>query len=106
MKLFKLIGWGQPAVGCFISREGMGEGEASITAAWWGNSLLAGEEAFLQAKAGARAPTWAWDMPDTVSVARGGFGEGAVWLSACVSMGFSWAQCSGVTVEASLKTLV
>lgn len=53
MKLFKLIGWGQPAVGCVISREGMGEGGGLYycnMVVVGGNSLLAGEGAFLQAK--------------------------------------------------------
>lgn len=38
----------------------MGEGEASITATWWGNSFSAREGAFLQARLGARVPTWTW----------------------------------------------
>lgn len=34
-----------------------------------GDSLLAGEGAFLQAKVEAKVLTWAWEMPVTVSVA-------------------------------------
>lgn len=86
----------------------MGEGEACITAAWWGNSSVAGEGAFLQAKVGARVLTRAWELPVTVSVAAGGLGGGrsCVRLSACISMEFSWAQFSGLMAEVfTLKTV-
>lgn len=79
--------------------------EASITATWWWwGTCLTGEGAFLQAKLEARVPTQPWEMPVMVSVAGGGLGGGrsCVWLSACLSSGFSWAQVSGVRVEALL----
>lgn len=86
----------------------MGEGEAYIYAAWWGNSSVAGEGDFLQPKVGARVLTQSRELPVTVSVAAGGLGGGrrGVRLSACISMGFSWAQFSGVMAEVStLKTV-
>lgn len=103
MKLFKLIGWGQPAVGCFIGWRDGGRGGLYLCSmvgeqfSCWGRRLFA------------RVLTWSRELPITVSVAAGGLGGGrsCVRLSACISMGFSWAQFSGVMAEVlTLKSVL
>lgn len=59
-----------------LAERASGKGEASLTATWWwGNSLLAVEGAFLQAKIEARVLPRAWEMPVMVSVAGGWVGR-------------------------------
>lgn len=73
------------------AEKGWRMGEASITATWgsWGNSLLAGEEAFLQAKIEARVLASAREMPVMVSVAGGSVGRGKK-LCLALSLSKQW----------------
>lgn len=98
MKLFKLIGWGQPAVGCVISREWMGEGGGLYycnMVVVVGNSLLAGEGAFLQAKVEKIFSTWAWEMPVIVSLAGRSVGRRKK-LCLALSLSKQWIQLGPV----------
>lgn len=101
MKLFKLIGWGQPALGCVICCKGVGEGKASIAANVGGPVYSLGKETFCKLRLKQESNLGLGNAAGSLGGRRS-----YVWLSAYLSSGFSWAQCSGIRVEAfTLKTL-